>query len=306
MFIIFIFLDHHAPIPNRCGKRGTKFLRIAAPPFHEVPVHAVDFNPRMIAQIENLVKLQAVELERTRLSLAARALPAEVAQAEAALAAAERQAAKASDALRGEESLRTRLDREIAAHRQKAARYRSQQDSIKTPEQAAAVEHELTFAEAEAARLEEEEFASLERTEAQEATLAAARAEVERLATTLDNTRARIHLRLKEVAREQAALNVEREALRPLIEPEILSRFDRLCGSRGTGLARVERQQCTGCRMGVRPQTWNQLREGELLTCDSCFRLLYWDPSMAPAPEPLAAQPKPKRKAAKVQSEDGE
>jgi predicted nucleic acid-binding Zn-ribbon protein len=257
----------------------------------------------MNALIENLVKLQAVELERTRLTKAARALPEEVAQAEAALAAAERQSAKASDALRAEELLRTRLDREIATHRQKAARYRSQSDSIKTPEQAAAVEHELSFAESEAARIEEEEFASMERTEAQEAALAAARAEVERLALTLDNTRTRIQTQLAEVAREQAKLTVEREALRPLIDPEILNRFDRLCGSRGTGLARAENQQCTGCRMGVRPQTWNQLREGELLTCDSCFRLLYWDPSMAPAPDP-DAKPKPKRKAVKAEPEE--
>ncbi len=270
--------------------------------FPDWPVHAVDFKPRMIAQIENLVKLQAVELERTRLNLAARALPAEVVQAEAALAAAERQSAKASDALRSEESLRTRLDREIAAQRQKAQRYRSQSDSIKTPEQAAAVEHELTFAETEAARLEEEEFASLERSEAQETALAAARAQVETLAFTLDNTRARVKLRLAEVARAQAELAVQREALRPLIEPDVLVRFDRLCGSRGTGLARAENQQCTGCRMGIRAQTWNQLREGELLTCDSCFRLLYWDPSMAPAPQPPDA--KPKRKAAAVQGEE--
>jgi hypothetical protein len=56
--------------------------------------------------------------------------------------------------------------------------------------------------------------------------------------------------------------------------------------------------------MGVRPQVWNQLREGELLTCDSCFRLLYWDPSMAPAPaKPAATKPKSKRKA-KVPEED--
>ncbi|MGB7984963.1 MAG: C4-type zinc ribbon domain-containing protein, partial [Terracidiphilus sp.] len=191
-----------------------------------------------------------------------------------------------------------------ATHRQKAARYRGQLDSVKTPEQAAAVEHELAFAETEAARLEEEEFASMERSEAQETALAVARAEVERLALTLDNTRARIQIQLAEVAREQADLAIQREALRPLIEPEVLSRFDRLCSSRGTGLARVDNKQCTGCRMGVRPQTWNQLREGELLTCDSCFRLLYWDPSMAPAPEP-DAKPKPKRKA-KVQSEDEE
>src|ERR1035438_7585424 len=107
----------------------------------------------MLAQIENLVKLQAVELERTRLATALRTLPAEVAQAEAALAAAQSQSAKASDALSREELLRTRLDREIATHRQKAARSRVQLDSVKTPEQAAAVEHELSFAEAEAARL---------------------------------------------------------------------------------------------------------------------------------------------------------
>jgi predicted nucleic acid-binding Zn-ribbon protein len=255
----------------------------------------------MLAQIENLVKLQAVELERTRLAVALRALPAEVAQAEALLAAAQSQSAKASDALSREELLRTRLDREITTHRQKAARYRSQLDSIKTPEQAAAVEHELSLAEAEAARLEDEEFASLERSEAQETALAAARAQVESLAATLENTRERISLQLKEAARELAALNAEREALRPLIEPDVLNRFDRLCGSRGTGLARAENQQCTGCRMGVRPQTWNQLREGELLTCDSCFRLLYWDPSMAPAPAQPQPEAKHKRKAAKAQ-----
>jgi predicted nucleic acid-binding Zn-ribbon protein len=257
----------------------------------------------MLEQIENLVKLQAVELERTRLNQAARALPAEISQAEAALAAQQRQAAEASDALSREESLRARLDREIGDHRKKIARFRVQLDSVKTPEQADAIEHEIRFAEAEVERLEAEDFVSLERTEAQEAALAAARLRVESLATALDNTRARVASRQAEFNRELAQLNVEREALRPLIEPDSLTRFDRLCGSRGTGIARVENQQCTGCRMGVRPQTWNQLREGELLTCDSCARLLYWDPSMAPATDavqPKVVKPKPRRRAAKA------
>ena len=110
-------------------------------------------------------------------------------------------------------------------------------------------------------------------------------------------------LRHAELERQQAALAVQREALRPLIEPEWLTRFDRLCASRGTGIARVENQQCTGCRMGVRPQMWNQLREGELLTCDSCARLLYWDPAMAPPPPPPDAK-KPKRKISNPPVED--
>jgi predicted nucleic acid-binding Zn-ribbon protein len=78
------------------------------------------------------------------------------------------------------------------------------------------------------------------------------------------------------------------------LSPELLARFDRIAASRGTGLARAENQQCTGCRMGVRPQTWNQLREGELMICDSCGRMLYWDPAIAqaakaPQPEPAAS-----------------
>jgi len=240
----------------------------------------------MQSQIEHLVKLQQVDLERARITQAARALPAEVSQAAAELAAAERQAAEASSALTREDSLRTKLDRDIASHRQKIARFRTQLDSVTTPAQAEAIEHEIKFSDSEAERLENEEFASLERTELQEAALAAARAQVESLAGALDKIRARAAQRQKEFDAELTTLAVEREALRPLIDEEYLVRYDRLSVSKGSGLARAENQQCTACRMGVRPQTWNQLREGELLTCDSCSRLLYWDPAMAPSTKP--------------------
>jgi predicted nucleic acid-binding Zn-ribbon protein len=239
--------------------------------------------------IEHLVKLQAIELDRTRLTQEMRALPSELSRAEAELGAAQAQAAEASAGLVREEQLRTKMEREITEHRHKAARFRTQLDSVTTPEQAAAIEHEIQFETAEADRLENDEFASLERTEVKEAELAKARADVESLAGALEKTRERVTQRQQEHKAQLESLAKEREALRPKIEADWLTRFDRIAAARGTGIAKAENQQCSGCRMGVRPQVWNQLREGQLLTCDSCGRILYWDPAMAPA----AKEPQP-------------
>jgi uncharacterized protein len=243
----------------------------------------------MNALIQQLAKLQALECERARLIQETKSLPSELKRAEAALATVEQQSAHASAALSREDTLRTRLEREIDGHRQKAARFKAQLDVVTTPAQAQAIEHEIEFAVAEIERLENEEFASLERTEAQETELTQARARVELLAATLETVQAGVAARRQELDAELAKLDHDRVGLRSEIEPEWVSRFDRIAGARGTAIARAENQQCTGCRMGLRPQTWNQLREGELLTCDSCSRLLYWDSTIAPAPK--APQP---------------
>jgi len=253
--------------------------------------YSIDCKTRMQAHIENLVKLQSVELERARLIQTARGLPSEIAQAEAALAAVQHQGAVASDSMAKEETLRNRLEREVTGHRQKAARYRAQQDSVTTPAQAAAIEHEVSFAESEIERLENQELASLEKTDALEAELATARGKVEECSATLEKTREFVARRQQEINVELAKLQGERELLRKAIEPELLNRFDRIALKNVTGLARAENQQCTGCRMGVRPQTWNQLREGELLTCDSCGRLLYWDSTIAAAAKAPHTEP---------------
>jgi predicted nucleic acid-binding Zn-ribbon protein len=239
--------------------------------------------------IQNLVKLQAIDVDRARLNQELRALPAEIAKAQARLAAVERQSADTSAALSREDTLRTRLDREIDGHRKKATKFRAQLDAVTTPEQAAAIEHEIHFETAEAERLENEEYTSLERTETQEAAMAQSRAQVELLAAEVEGVRGRVAARQQELAAELATLDAARDAVRSALDADWLARFDRICASRGIGIALAVNQQCTGCRMGVRPQVWNQLREGELLSCDSCNRLLYWDPEMTPAPK--APQP---------------
>lgn len=261
----------------------------------------------MREQIDNLVRLQAIELDRARLDHAIRALPTEIGRAEAAFQAARKQSATAAEALAREEALRQKQEKELAVHRQKSERFRAQLESVKTPAQAEAIEHEMKFAAAEIGRLEDEEFASLERSETGEAELARAREQAALLAASLDTVRAGVASRKEEYSAELAALDQRRDELRPHIEVDLLARFDHLAVSRGTAVVRAENQQCTACRMGIRPQAWNQLREGELVPCDSCSRLLYWDDAMQPAPkapqpEPIPGQGRAVRRAGKLGS----
>ncbi len=250
----------------------------------------------MNQDLEHLIVLQAQDLELSRLRTELAELPRRLKAAETALGAAEAALAECRKQLGAEEKLRRGQESEIASHRTKLERLRRSLDGATSAQQVSAFEHEIKFAEAAIAKLEDEEFSSLERTEgldAQQTELAAA---VERATAGLAREKEQ-GAALKR-SHDEAIQGIERERteLRAQITPKWLQSYDKLVKTRGTAVAEALGTalsgKCAACQMGVRPQRWQDLigreHEDEIFSCESCGRLLFWDPRRD-TPRPWAA-----------------
>jgi predicted nucleic acid-binding Zn-ribbon protein len=247
----------------------------------------------MHPDLEKMIALQALDLEARRLTDEMTELPKGVARLAQEHKNAQNNLASVIGDLAKEESLRRSQELEIKDHQQKAARLRKQMDVVTTTAQATALEHEISFAEAEINRLEDAELESMERTEQLETAKRTAEETVANLARSHAAESARSAETVERDRALLAEINAKRDALRPTIGEDALSIYDRVARSRGTALAEGIDHKCSACQMMVRPQRWNDLRDRSnneiMLTCESCGRLLYWDPARD-APQKKPAQ----------------
>jgi len=231
----------------------------------------------MQTQLQSLVALQAVELRIAVLEAEITALPKKMAAQDAKLAQARERLAKVMAALKQEEQSRRRMEEDIRDQRAKATKYRAQTNSVKTNEQLHALQHEIGFAEQEVSRIEDRELESMEATDRLEADRTRAEQQLQEQTVVVESEKSaalRISARDQE---ELKKLRAERATLRASSDTDLLANYDRVAKARKTGLAEVREQECQGCHVRMRPAQWQHLREGAMMNCESCGRMLYYD-----------------------------
>ena len=258
----------------------------------------------MHPDLEKLKSLQEVDRQMQRLNEEIAALPRRVAAIEDKLAAHQAEVERHKSSLKENELSRRNFEHEIQAEQQKISKYRDQSLEVKTNEQYKALMHEIEFAQQNIRAAEDRILQAMLDAEGHEKAIKAAEVELKAERAEVEKEKAEARARTEQDEKELAEWSAQRRQLRGGITPDVLGHYDRVVAVRKTALAEARGQHCLACNVMLRPQKYDEIRSNlQILTCDSCGRILFYDPANEPAPE---EKPKKKKKPQPAETQEAE
>jgi predicted nucleic acid-binding Zn-ribbon protein len=247
----------------------------------------------MLPELQNLLELQKADREILRLNEEVAALPKRVAAIEAKLADTKALLEKANAAVKIDDAARRKYESAIKDLQQKISKYRDQMLDVKTNDQYRALQHEIDFSNQEIRATEDKILELMMNAETREKQVKAAEAELKAETAEIEKEKAEARERTAEDEKQLKEWNSKRETFRAGIPADLLRHYDRVLKLRKTGLSEVRDQKCMACQVMLRPQTYNEVRSGnQVIICDSCQRILYFDPASEVVVEKVSVAPR--------------
>jgi hypothetical protein len=247
----------------------------------------------MTAQIEQVSRLQSLDLQIAELQKEIAALPKHIAGIEKALDSHLRRLEADRAALAANHKERKRLEDEIKIQEQKASKLKDQMLGAKTNEQYRAFQHEIEFCEKEIRKHEDRILDLMGESEPLDANVKKAEGALKEEKQQVESEKAKARERTAADETQLAQLQGERKTVVASVKPQVLSAYERIRKKWHGGLAVAEATggRCSACQIVLRPQFFQDLRRGDqLMLCESCGRILYYHPPIS-FEQDLAAQP---------------
>ena len=249
----------------------------------------------MLPDIQRLMEMQEADRHISRLKAEIAALPKRVAVIEEKLAGTKATVEKAKAAIKADEAAKRKYETAITDLQGKISKYRDQSLDVKTNDQYKALLHEIQFAEQDIRNHEDKILELMVNAEAREKAVKAAEIEMKAESAEIEKEKIDARERTAQDEKELKEWTAKRDGLRSGIDADLLRHFERVSKFRGSGIAEVRGQKCMGCQVMLRPQTYNDVKSDQIVMCESCQRILYYDASKEVAPAEPAEVPMHRR-----------
>jgi len=240
----------------------------------------------MNADLERLITLQRLDLAIHDAERRLADEPSRLQAIDAKLDAARQHVANAKAQLASSQSVRREIEKDTALHQGRLSKFRDQAMAVKTNQEYHAIQHEIAFAQNEIKGLEDRMLEKM--VEADDLTAAVKQAETALATMTRegDAERRAIAVEHDQLRASVEQLQAERQAIVSNTPKDVLNVFEIVARRRG-GVAVAEARDgiCTICHVRLRPQVFNTVRRNDaIIQCDSCQRILYFNPPAPAAP----------------------
>ncbi len=180
------------------------------------------------------------------------------------------------------ESKRKDLELEVEAKKEQISRYANQQFQTRKNEEYRALAHEIQLCKEAIFKIEDEEIALMEQTEAGQKEVARCTQVAAEAKKLMEEQVAQLGKREQNLRNELAELEANRQELAGAVDDSARGRYERLVKNKGENVVvGVQHGVCGGCHMKVPPQLLVMCQaQQELVTCSNCGRILYYTRDM--------------------------
>ena len=234
----------------------------------------------MKPEIEAIVRLQSLDDRTAMLQKEISHLPKHVAEIERKLEVHTRRLENDRNALAANAKKRKSLEDDIKTHQAKMSKLRDQMLQAKTNEQYRAFQNEIGYCDTEIRKCEDQILDLMGEAEPLDKNVKVAEKALAEEKQVVEREKERARMRTDEDKEILARVLDERKTLAATVDAQFLKQYERSRQRwKGAGIADATNGRCAACHISLRPQFFQELKTGsKLMTCESCGRIVYYNP----------------------------
>lgn len=232
----------------------------------------------MKEQIQQLLLVQSKDIEINFLEKELKQLPEELESFKQNVSLAEGELQKKQEELKKLQVERKEQEVELASKEENIKKCETQLFQVKTNEEYKAMQKQIQDLKFECGLLEDTILETMEKIDKIYAEVKEKEEKVKQEKSVLSQKEKETQEKISEIKSKIENLKNERAKVAENVEPELLSRYERIFTNKmDVAVVPVHNNACGGCHMKLPPNVVNEVIKSKTgIICENCSRIMYW------------------------------